>query len=888
MFNCHSESINKCLKELKSKREGLSQDEAIKREAKYGLNELPKEESLGWFYILLAQFNNVLVYILLVAGFLSFLLGEMIDAYVIFGAVVLNVVIGFVQENKANQAITKLKNLVEQKTTVFRDKQEFIINSSKVVPGDILMIKAGNRIPADARLIESVELKVNEASLTGESLPSKKKTEKVPQGAPLADRENMIYAGTIVVQGKGTAVVSKTGSDTELGEIARLVKEEEEGKTPLQLRLDFFSKQLGIIFAIICLLVVLVGITQGRESMEMFKVGVAVGVASIPEGLTVAVTFILALGMQQILKKKALTRRLAATETLGSVTVICTDKTGTLTEGKMHVAHIVIGEREFEVRGEGSRQDKNEARAVSLALQAGMMCNNASVENPGDELRSWRFIGTPTETALLSAAIQSGLNKDKLLKSEPIIGEVPFDSERKYMISLHKKNKGYVLYEKGAPERLLDKSQKYFHKGKLKKILKADRVSLDKTYKNLTNKGLRVIGLAMKDVQRYKADFEKEGIPWEKIDNDLVFIGFIAIKDPLRPEARETIELTRKAGIRPIIITGDHRLTARAIAGEAGLDVELDNIIEGADLDKISDDDLKKVIKKIDIYARVSPHHKLRVVKALQAQKEVVAMTGDGINDSPALKAADIGISLGTATDIAKETSDIILINDNFRTIVGAIKQGRIIFDNIRKVVTYLMSDIFSELILVIGSILLKTPLAITPLQILWINIVNDGFPGYGLAFENSGRDVMKDKPIKKEEPILNKEMKVIIFGSGLTRDAILLLVFLYLWKSGMDIKYLNTLIFASLGVKSLFGIFSLRNFKVPIWRLNPMSNKPLVVAVLASLVLLVAGVEWGPLQVLLSTTGLTLNSWLFVFGFGIFGIFLIEAVKVYFYKKRD
>lgn len=886
MSNFHALTVKTCLQNLKTTQIGLSQEEAGKRMLKYGFNKMPEEVPMSAIRIFFSQFNNALVYILLIAGSLSLFLGVFVDAMVIFLAVILNVVIGFFQENKANQAISKLKQLVEHKAFVVRDGKEKFLDSKYVVPGDIIEIKAGNRIPADARLIEALDLRVNEASLTGESVPSTKNTNEVIKGAPLADRENMVYAGTMVGHGLGRAVVVATGSDTEIGKIAEMVKGATEEKTPLQKRLEGFSRFLGIICSVICVLVIIVGLFQGRNWLEMVETGVAVGVASIPEGLTVSVTFILALGMRQILRRRALVRKLVATETLGSTTVICTDKTGTLTEGKMHVANIIIGEKEFELNSLGSRQDTKEAKVVSMALQTAMMCNDAVIENPDDALASWKIIGSPTESALLSAAIQSGLRKDKLLKIEPKIDELPFDSEKKYMISLHSSGKnGGVMYEKGAPERILKKCNKYYHQGKVCNLTKAASEKLHKNYEELTGSGLRVIGLA---IRKFNKKFEKGNIDWENIDQNLTFIGFIAIKDPLRPEAKETISLCRDAGIRPIIITGDHRLTAKAIAAEVGLKVTDENILTGEDLDRIGDEEFKKTIKHIDIYARVSPHHKLRIVKALQARGEVVAMTGDGINDSPALKTADIGISLGTGTDIAKETSDIVLLDDNFSTIVSTIRQGRVIFLNIRKVITYLVSDGFSEVILIVGSIIFNTPLAVIPAQILWINIVNDSLPHFSLAFEKGSSDVMKHKPIKKDETLINKEMKMIIFLVGVFRDVVLLGLFLFLWHfSNVELNYLRTIIFVTLGVKSLMSIFSIRSFSQSIWRINPFSNKYLIWSVLASFSLLFLGVYWEPLQHILGTTNLSFNSWILIFCFGLFNITLIELVKYSFIRKK-
>jgi len=891
MVDYHSLKIAACVKQLHSSLNGLSEKQVTGRFSRFGKNELPKKKSLSRIKILISQFNNALIYILLFTGILSLAIKAINEAWVIFGAVAINVIVGFFQENKANNAIAKLKELVEHSALVLRDGKDIMIDSADVTVGDIIFIRAGNRVPADARLIDGADLLIDEAMLTGESMPSHKKIDLIPKGAAMADRENMVYAGTMVVSGLGRALVTAIGGHTEIGKIAGLVKETKEEKTPLQLRLSRFSRLLAMLFGVICAVIVVAGISRGHDLFEMLRVGAAVGVASIPEGLVVSVTFILALGMQRILKEKALTRKLIAAETLGSTTVICSDKTGTLTEGKMHVAHIIIGEREYEIKTMGSRQDETEAKAASLALQAGMMCNDAIIENPQDELGSWRFIGTPTETTLLSAAIQSGLDRDKLLEAEPQVDELSFNSKRKYMLSLHQLGRRhYKLYEKGAPEKLLAQADKYYHLGEEHKLGEAGLARLKKTYEALTSRGLRVIGLATREIKRSvnKGEFIPGEIDWEEINKELTFIGFIAIKDPLRPEAKETITVAQSAGIRPVLITGDHQLTAKAIAKEVGLAAGSENIIIGSDLENVSDEELIKLVKKIDVYARVSPHHKLRIVKALQERGEVVAMTGDGINDSPALKAADIGIALGTGTDIAKEASDIVLLDNNFKTIVSAIKQGRVIFKNIRKVITYLISDSLSEITLIVGSILLNTPLAILPAQILWINIVNDGLPHFSLAFERDHGEVMKEKPMRKNEPLLTHEMTTIIFGVGLLRDILLfcLFYFLYLkWHARPDMmQYLVTLIFITLGVKSLMSIFSLRSFGRHIWQYNPFSNKYMVIAVVASFSLLLLSVYWPPLRDLLHNSPLIdAKVWMIAFTIGFINILLIEAVKVFY-----
>ncbi|MEA2065137.1 MAG: HAD-IC family P-type ATPase [Patescibacteria group bacterium] len=884
MLDFHNISIKSCLNQLKTSSNGLTNNEAKKRSVKYGLNELPEKKSLGKITILLSQFKSPLIYILLLAGVITLFFKDYIDSGVIFGAVILNTIIGFFQENKANNALNQLKRLIRHKAIVLRDGNKIEVESSKLVVGDIIILQAGNRILADARIIETNNLTTNEAALTGESMPIEKNSTATSKETIIADRKNIVYSGTIITKGQGKAVVCAIGVKTEIGKIAKLVSDTEDEKTPLQLRLAKFSKIIGILTAIISFFVFITGILQGRGAFEMLKVSVAIAVAAIPEGLIVAVTVILTIGMQRILKQKALTRKLVAAETLGSTTIICSDKTGTLTEGKMHVAHIIIGEKEFELNDLGARQKQKEAKAVSMALQTGMMCNNAVIENYDDELKKWKIIGAPTESALLSAAIQSGLNKKELIKIEPKIDELPFESDNKFMISLHKKKSGYILYEKGAPEKLLKKSINFYHKGKIIKLTKQELKKLNKVYEKFTNKGLRVIAVASREIEKIS---QTEKIDWGTLDKNLTFIGFIALKDPLRAEAKETIKMCFSAGIKPIIITGDHKLTAKAIGAEIGFKTKSKNIITGEELDKISDNIFKKIVKKIDIYARVNPRHKLRIVKILQGGGEVVAMTGDGINDSPALKAADIGIALGNGTDIAKESSDIILMDNNFKTIISAVRQGRIIFSNIRKVITYLISDCFSEIILIVGSMLFGLPLAILPAQILWINIVNDGLPDFSLAFEKGGKNIMSAKPMKKNEHILNKEMKAIIFGAGITRDLIIFAIFFWMYQAGSEIAYLRTLFFTIFGFKSLVSIFSLRNLNQPIWKINPFSNLYLVGAITISFALLLSAIYLPFLQTLLSTTFLNFNDWILIIAIGILNILMIETVKYYFIAKK-
>lgn len=875
----HYKKISACLRELKTGINGLTQEEATKRIKKNGFNELPQKKSIGHFTLIISQLASPLIYILIIAGFISLAINEINEAAIIFGAVIINTIIGYYQENKANQAIAKLKRLVEHKTVVLRDGKEMEIFSRLLTIGDIIIIKTGSRIPADARLIKAVDMQANEAAITGESMSSDKKEGETGKNSVLVDRWNMVYAGTVVVRGSGQAAVTAIGADTEVGKIAEMVRDTPEEKTPLQSRLNELAKQLGIALTVICFIIFIIGLSQQRGVYEMFLTAISLAVASIPEGMTLSVTIILILGMQEILKEKALTRKLIAAETLGSVTVICTDKTGTLTQGIMSLANIIIGNDEFKPPLFADKINNVE----NQVLRALLMCNSAIIENPQDEQEEWRIIGSPTEAALLSAAIKSGLNLEQLDKEEPKADELPFDSKKKFMIALRaKKNGGFALYEKGAPERVLDKCVNYYDKGKIRVLTGAARKSLNEKYEELTGRGLRVIGIAVKNVKEWSG-----GNDWAKIDNGLTFLGFAALNDPIRPEAKETINICKRAGIKPILITGDHRLTARAIAKEAGLKVKAENILTGEELDRISDEKLKYLAKKIEIYARVSPHHKLRIVKALQDGGEVVAMVGDGINDAPALKASDIGVSLGTGTDIAKETSDIVLLDNNFKTIVSAVHRGRIIFSNIRKVITFLISDSFSEIILISGSIFLNLPLAILPAQILWINIINDGLPNIGLAYEKGDNAVMEKKPVAKDKPILNKKIKAIIL-SGFIRDFLMLGIFIYFLNLPYDINYIRTVIFAISGIDSLMYIFSLRDLQRPIWKTNPFSNMYLNAAVLISFALILAGIFWKPLQNLLSTVPVKEPLvWGLIFSVGAFSILIIETVKAFFNFRR-
>ena len=883
--------------------QGLSEPEVLVRQKKFGKNLLPEEKPLSKLKIFLEQFRSPLIYILVVAGFATLFFKEWADTIVIFGAVLLNTVVGYFQEKKASQALRALKKVVKIEAQVIRKGVELKLDSPDLVPGDIIVLTAGNKVPADGRVIGAHNLKINEAPLTGEWLSSQKTTDILPEEIPLADRDNMVYMGCMVEDGKGKVVVTSVGGKTEMGKVAELVKETPEGKTPLQKKIANFSRIVGVIIGFMALFIFIGGILAQKDVLEMFMISIAVAVAAIPEGLPVAMTVILALGMQRILKRKGLVKKLVAAETLGSTSVVCTDKTLTLTEGKMRVAETVTSgmkikaEDKMEWAGLFKKEfDRDQILLITIAT----LTNEAFVENPQELYPLWITRGRPTDRALLLAGAEVGLKKPVLERVYSKIDEVPFNPQNKFIATLFEVTPRFhdrktkvslirgplitgtdrVLFVSGAPEKILE----------LSNLDKKTFSKLNSQLEDLTRRGLRVVAGGYRKIKNQKSKIEK----LENEVKELTFVGFIGLKDPLRPETKTAINLCKKAGMRPIIVTGDHLLTARAVGEELGLKTKKENIIEGKELDKMSEEDFSKRVKDIEIYARVEPGHKLRIIEAWQKKGEVVAMTGDGINDAPALKQADIGVALGSGTDVAKEVSDLVLLTDNFNIMVAAVEEGRAILDNIRKVITYLLSDSFTEVILIGGSMLIcwltHQPwiLPITAVQILWVNLIEDGLPGVALAFEPKEKNVLQRKPEGKEAHLLTREMKVIIFIIGIFTALILLGLLWWLLKGNHDLQYIRTMIFGGLGINSLFYIFSCKNLRRNIWHINLFSNKFLVVGVVFGFLLLVLGIYLPVFQTLLKTVPLGFQSWLIILGLGVLNIILIEATKYYFIMKHQ
>ncbi len=868
--NWHAISLSEVFSKTKSKREGLTTSEASQRLKDFGYNVLPQEKPYSKIRLFLSQFNSPLMYILLAVVVISFLLKQYSDTIFIIIVLLINTTVGFYQENKANRSLLALKKMVKVKARVLRDDYEKEIDSEELAVGDVVFLKSGDKVPADGRIIESKGLKINEASLTGESQAIEKK-----------EKTDMVFMGTIVEEGRATIVIAAIGINTQIGEVVSLLKKTKERKTPLQKKIASLSKITGAFILSIIFAIVIIGYFTEKSFADIFIASLALAVSAIPEGLLPAITVILVLGMRRIFKQQGLVRKLAATETLGSVTVICTDKTGTLTEGRMQVSHILTSTKELmgdKISGLTKSGNTNGFESHISALKIATLTNDAFIENPEAELQKWVVRGRPTEQALLLAGMQSGLDKRELEKQYPILDRISFESDYKFAATYHRKNeKQNMLYAIGAPEEIIARSVDLDIDGRTEKLGTIQADKLMAKLETLTQKGLRVLACAHKD---YGSKTEYQNL--RELVKELSFVGFIALKDPLRQDAKESIAVTKKAGIRTVIVTGDHKFTAKAIAEEIGIETEDENIIEGKELEAISDDELKEKAKHISIYARVSPRHKLRIVDALQANGEVVAMLGDGVNDAPALKSADIGVAVGSGTDVAKEVADLVLLDDNFRTVVRAVEQGRVVFGNIRKVFIYLVADDFSELFLFLASMAMGFPLPLLPAQILWINLAEDGFPDIALTTEQETKGVMDEKPRNPKEPILNKSLKLwmtaIFFITGLAA----FLSFFLFWKLTGDLHKTRTIVFALMCVDSLIFAFSVRSFKRTIFRKDIFSNRYLVGAVIIAAVLLIGAVYLPSLQKLLATQPLALTEWLIIFG-----ISLIEILLIEFSKKR-
>lgn len=878
----HSITTVEAFEAVHSSTRGLTSAEAKKRVAEFGPNALPTPQRAGWVVLFFKQFKSFLILILLVAAAVSYALHDATDAIIILAAVLMNVVVGFIQEGKAERALEALRTAITLKAKVLRDGGEMIVPIEDLVPGDVVLLDAGDKVPADGRLIDVTELETNEAPLTGESASIVKQLKPVDPSSVVGDQTNMVFFGTTATRGSGHALVVRTGLQTELGRIAALLRETKSAATPLQQKLDSFARGIGIGVLVISAGIFVVGFLQGMPFVEIFTTAVAIAVSAIPEGLTVAVTIILAIGMQRILKRNALVRRLQAAETLGSTSVICTDKTGTLTEGNMRVVSLMTHDYHFDRIHEVERHEGTGLREMVFALNIGMLCNDAHVIQPADGAGDSVIVGNLTERALLGAGIAVGLDQKKLLADEPRIATVPFDSTSKFMATLHQHPKGgHRLYVKGAPEKVMDRSSKVRVGTRSKKMGNVERKKFDERFIDASRQGLRMLALAYKDVPKKQTSITEDDV------SDLIFVGYVGIQDPLRHGIAETFQRTSAAGIRTIMITGDHKLTAQAIAREIGLPAEEKNILVGDDLHNMTQDQLNKVVTEISVYARVSPEDKLNIIQAWQSKGKVVAMTGDGVNDSPALKAADVGIALGSGTDVAKEVADLVLLDDNYQTIVSAVEEGRGLFDNIRKVTLYLMSDAFSEVLLIASALIVGIPLPLTAAQILWINLVADGLPGVALTLDPKEKESMDEPPRSRHEPIMNGEMKVLAVTISVVTGLGMLGVFWYFWSITGNEQLSRSIVFATLALDSLIYVFSVRSLRHSLFSKSFFSNMWLLGAVVIGFLIQVAALYVPFLQRLLHTVPLSAAHWGVVVGVAVLVIILIEFIKFTFIISR-
>jgi len=839
---------------LKSSERGLTEEQVNKKLGIYGANQLTKLRKLNALKILASQFFSFLILILIFAAIISLLLNHLIDFYVIMGIVIINGAFGFFQEYKAEKAIEKLKQMLVPKTKVLRDNKIQIIDSREVVPGDILVIHAGDRIMADARLISCSSLKVNEAPLTGESVADEKALGILDLSTPLADRTNMIYQGTQAVNGSAKAIVIATGMNTEYGRIASLVQKVQPEKNPLKEKLDKFAKNLALFTILLLVIITLIGVSAGFDKFEIFFTAVSLAVSVIPEGLPAVITLGLAFATQKMLKNKTLIRKLPAAETLGRATVICADKTGTITEEKMQVKSIYTNKKIL--------NKFKKTRDIELLFKIGILCNSARIEKQDTDEEY--IIGDPTEKALILAAKKYGLRKKQETELSPKIKEFAFTSTRK-MMSVVRKNNNLVSYVKGAPEIILSRSNSELINGRITKITNVRREEIQKAYETLAKKGMRVLGFAYKTITT-----SQKNITQEKAEKNLIFVGFQAMIDPPRAEVKQAILDSEKAGIKVIMITGDSILTAIEVGKQIGL---RGKAITSDALQKMKDSELQEEIKNISIFARISPEDKLRIVEALKANQEIVAVTGDGVNDAPALKRADIGIAVNRGTDVAKDSSDIILMDNNFASIPKAIAEGRRVYDNIKKFIKFLLASNFSEVILVLAVILIwRDPklLPLLPIQILWINLVTDSFPALALTREKAEPNIMGNKPRKEE---ILKGIKGFIIISGFLAFLFSFILFsLYL----EDITKARTMAVTTSIMFEMFLAFNCKSngsvFKSP-------KNTALVYAVALSITLHLIAL-YTPVNLLFQFTPLLIGDWLKIIGLSLVGFFSIEGFK--------
>ncbi len=864
---------------------GLSFEEVKERQDRHGKNILRKKRSLGFLGVILKQLRSPLVIVLIIAGLATVLLEAYLDSAVIFIALLINISIGSFQERRASQAFEKLNKSQEKSATVIRNSKKMIIDVKDLVRGDIIILEGGMYVPADMRLISDKELSINEAILTGEWISVSKDSQiELKEKTPLGERINMVWMGTLVSSGNGLGVVVEIGAHTQMGKIAEQLQFTDRRMTPLQQSMRNIAQFLVYVILVSVSVIFLLGILNGETISNMLLVAIAIAVASMPTGLPAAVTIVLAIGMESILKKGGLVRNLLAAETLGSTTVILTDKTGTLTKGKMTLSGLYtlegIEEREVDVVGDNE-----------YLLSSAILTTDAFIEQkePEEGEESKIIIhGRPIEKALVSAGIDAGVVQDALFQEYPRIDFLRFESRRRFAGSLHAQHGSTknLLYLSGSPEFLLEKATHIYSKGVSIKMSGDAREKLLRKQNDLSKKGYRFIGLAYRDVGFDSVPLKDEEQKSFLLGN--TFIGLIAFSDPVREDVVESIKTVKRAGIRVVMVTGDNPKTAMQIAMETGIAYKEDKVLTGNDIDHLSDEELYAEINRTPVFARVLPEQKLHIVRVLKDNNEVVAMTGDGVNDAPALQSADIGIAVQSGTEVAKAASDIVLINNSFTIITSAIKEGRRIIDNLKKIVSYLLSTGFSEIIVIGGALAVGAPLPLLPGQILWANIVEEGFMSFSFAFEKAEQGVMKREASENvSNRILTKKIKKLIAIISIITGILLTVLFFILRALDMPIEEIRTFMFVALSLDSIFFAFSFKSLHLPIWRIPLFSNKYLFGALIVSISLLVGAVTLPPLQKLLSLTSLTMLEAFVLASIGVFNLFLIEIMKYFIFEKE-
>ncbi|MEH7386668.1 calcium-translocating P-type ATPase, SERCA-type [Bacillus sp. JJ1521] len=881
-YELRSEEVEK--KVNTSLSNGLTDQEVKQRQKQFGYNELKEAERPSAILLFLAQFKDFMVLVLLAATLVSGLLGEYIDAIAIMAIVLINGFLGFFQERKAEKSLQALKELSAPQVNVLRNNEWARILSKELVIGDIIKFTSGDRIGADLRLVDVKSLEIEESALTGESVPVTKHVEPIREGdVSLGDQENMAFMGTMVTRGSGVGIVVGTGMNTAMGQIAELLQSAQAMITPLQRRLEQLGKILITVALILTLLVVVVGVINGHELYEMFLAGVSLAVAAIPEGLPAIVTVALSLGVQRMIKKNAIVRRLPAVETLGCASVICSDKTGTMTQNKMTVTHLWSGGKTwsvsgtgYDVKGEFFAGEKvikpSDHKTLQQLLTFGVLCNNASLKRKDETIV---VDGDPTEGALLVAGIKAGLTNEFLAGQFDIVDEFPFDSARKMMSVIVKDKAGnQFVVTKGAPDVLLGISKSVLWDHKQQPLSIEYENNIKNAIEDLASNALRTIAVGFKPLRpNQQLTSEREA------ESDLTFIGIQGMIDPPRPEVKAAVKECKDAGIKTIMITGDHLITAKAIATQLGILPAGGKVLDGYALSKMDVEELEAIVDDVYVYARVSPEHKLKIVKALQSRGHIVAMTGDGVNDAPAIKASDIGIAMGiTGTDVAKEASSLVLLDDNFATIKAAIKEGRNIYENIRKFIRYLLASNVGEILVMLFAMLMSLPLPLVPIQILWVNLVTDGLPAMALGLDQPEGNLMKHGPRHPKEGVFARGLGWKIISRGFLIGIATLAAFVVVYhRDPNNLGYAQTIAFATLVMAQLIHVFDCRSER-SIFHRNPFQNMYLVWAVISSLVLMLVVIYYPPLQPIFKTYAIAPRDWLLVIGMSAIPTFLLAG----------